>query len=222
MIPEERLVDTPRRMTDVMASLTLEPYDCNTMRRAILSIAIAVFLTPALFAHCDSVKGPVVLDAQRALAARDVTPVLKWVPASSEAEVRDAFQRTLSVRTQSAAAKELADRWFFETVVRIHRQSEGEPFTGLKGAEVKTDEGIEMADAAIERGSLEKVESAILADVSAGLRQRFAAVKEAKEHAADSVVAGRHYVESYVSFIHYVETLHQSVNETAGHAAPCP
>jgi hypothetical protein len=189
----------------------------SAMHRIVLFLVLSLIVAAPLFAHCDSVKGPVVLDAEKALAARDVTPLLKWVPASSEADIRDAFQRTLAVRGESAAAKELADRWFFETVVRIHRASEGEPFTGLKGAEVPVEEGIEMADVAIETGSLDKAEAALLAEVSRGLRARFAEVKEAKKHAAHNVDAGRHFVQSYVSFIHYVERLHQSATASSAH-----
>ena len=187
------------------------------MYRITLLLALSLIVAAPLFAHCDSVTGPVIVDAQKALAARDVTPLLKWVPASAESEIRDAFQRTLTVRAESAAAKEIADRWFFETVVRVHRASEGEPFTGLKGAEVPVEEGIEMADVAIESGSLEKVEAALLAEVSAGLRKRFAEVKEAKKHAEHNTEAGRHFVEAYVSFIHYVERLHQSATVSSAH-----
>jgi hypothetical protein len=207
-------------MTDVMADRPASmqaPGEESIMHRIILFLALGVLFAAPLFAHCDSVKGPVVADAQKALASRDVTPLLKWVPVSAEAEVREAFLRTLAVRGESDAARELADRWFFETVVRIHRASEGEPFTGLKASELPVEEGIEMADVAVESGSLEKVEAALLAEVSAGLRRRFAEVKEARKHSAHNVAAGRHFVESYVSFIHYVERLHQSATASSAH-----
>jgi hypothetical protein len=207
-------------MTDVMASRDRRTHaglEESVMHRIILFLVLCMLFAAPLFAHCDSVKGPVVLDAEKALTSRDVTPLLKWVPASAEGEVRDAFQRALAVRGDSEAAKELADRWFFETVVRIHRASEGEPFTGLKGSEIPVEEGIEMADVAVESGSLQKVEAALLAEISAGLRRRFAEVKEAKAHSAHNVAAGRHFVESYVSFIHYVERLHQSATASTAH-----
>lgn len=187
------------------------------MHRIILSLVLSLVFAAPLFAHCDSLNGPVVLDAEKALASLDITPLLKWVPASSEPEIKAAFQRTLAVRGESAEAKALADRWFFETVVRVHRASEGEPFTGLKGEEVTIEEGIELADVAVESGSLKKVEEALIAEVTAGLRRRFAQVKEAKEHAAHNVDAGRHFVESYVSFIHYVERLHQDATMSSAH-----
>jgi hypothetical protein len=207
-------------MTDVMASRSMRTHDDaeeSVMHRIILLLVLSVLFTAPLFAHCDSLKGPVVVDAEKALASKDITPLLKWVPASSEKEIRSAFQRTLAVRGGSAEAKALADRWFFETVVRVHRASEGEPFTGLKGEEVPVEEGIELADVAVESGSLQKVEEALVAEVTAGLRKRFAQVKEAKAHAGHNVDAGRHYVESYVSFIHYVERLHQDATMASAH-----
>ena len=49
-----------------------------------------------------------------------------------EPEGRAVFDKALAVRVLGGTAKELADQFFFETVVRLHRRSEGEPYTGLK------------------------------------------------------------------------------------------
>ncbi len=190
------------------------------MKFRILSLTLLLIASAhVLSAHCDSVKGPVITEAQTALDKGDVTPVLKWVPAGSEREIRDAFAQALAARKQGAAAKKIADQWFFETLVRVHRASEGEPYTGLKGAEFKPEEGIEMADVAIDSGSLAATEKEITGAVLTGLRKRYAAVSEAKKHANDSVEAGRHYVAAYVDFIHYVEKLHQTATSGAGHHA---
>ena len=78
--------------------------------------------------------GPVVLTAKTALDHKDVTPVLKWIKKNDEAEIKAAFAKTLAVRTKGPEARELADQFFFETFVRIHRAGEGAPFTGLKPA----------------------------------------------------------------------------------------
>src|SRR5687768_5192543 len=79
-------------------------------------------------AHCDSLDGPVVKAAQQALASRDVRAVLIWVGAGDEAEIRSAFDQTLAVRELDPRARALADRYFFETVVRVHRAGEGAPY----------------------------------------------------------------------------------------------
>jgi Family of unknown function (DUF6448) len=45
------------------------------------------------------------------------------------------FQRILLLRRLGHEAKELAARFFFETLVRIHRAGEGAPYTGLTEGE---------------------------------------------------------------------------------------
>ena len=80
-------------------------------------------LVPALFlfsllmipgsslAHCDTLEGPVVTDAKKALEKGDVNPVLKWVKKEQEGEIREAFKKTLAVRSKGPEAKELADMY---------------------------------------------------------------------------------------------------------------
>ncbi len=42
-------------------------------------------------AHCDTLDDPVVNDARKAIKAKDVTPVLKWVKQNDEKAVRAAL-----------------------------------------------------------------------------------------------------------------------------------
>jgi hypothetical protein len=187
------------------------------MKHAAFALFFALMAFPA-FAHCDSLAGPVVVDARKALEAGEVTPVLKWVTAEDEPEIRAAFAKTLSVRGGSAEAKALADRWFFETLVRVHRAGEGAAFTGLKDADFKVAEGIELADRAVDEGSLADAEKRLLETITANLRKSFDEVKAAREHASHNVEAGRHYVHAYVEFIHFVERLHEAATTPAAHA----
>ena len=89
-------------------------------------LAMMLIPNPAM-AHCDGMDGPVVKAAQRALASGDVNLVLIWVQKKDIQEIRQAFERTLAVRKLGHAAQELADLYFFETLVRMHRAGEGEP-----------------------------------------------------------------------------------------------
>ncbi|HSE48321.1 MAG TPA: DUF6448 family protein [Terriglobales bacterium] len=164
-------------------------------------------------AHCDTLGGPVVSDARAALASADVTPALKWVKPEQEAEVRAAFARTLKVRSQGADARELADTYFFETLVRLHRQSEGAAYTGLKPADA-VEPAIAATDQAIETGDSERLVAALQREVAEAVRARVARVLEAKKHAGQSVAAGRAYVAAYVELLHYVEALHGGAEET--------
>ena len=108
----------------------------NTSRIIAVAAGLGFFaLTPArALAHCDGLDGPVVKAAQRALETRNPALVLIWVQEKDEPEIRKAFEQTLAVRELCPQARELADRFFFETLVRVHRAGEGAPFTGLKPA----------------------------------------------------------------------------------------
>ncbi|HCV43781.1 MAG TPA: peptidoglycan-binding protein, partial [Bacteroidetes bacterium] len=66
-------------------------------------------------------NGPVIIDAQKALETGNVTHILKWVKKEQESEVVALFKKTISVRTKGADIREIADKYFFETVVRLHR-----------------------------------------------------------------------------------------------------
>ena len=113
-------------MTKVIASGARRAHSpAMRIRITLLALVVSVVALP-LLAHCDWITGPVVTDARAALAAGDVAGVLKWVAPADEKELRDAFARTLKVRAQGAEARELADLLFFETLVRLHRQSEGD------------------------------------------------------------------------------------------------
>jgi Family of unknown function (DUF6448) len=186
---------------------------------AALFVAFAVvFLVPEqVWAHCDSLEGPVVQDARLALEKGDPTPILKWVSKEHEDEIRDAFKQTISVRAKGDDAKGLADRYFFETLVRIHRIGEGEGFAGLKPAS-SVDPGIAAADKALQSGSAKELAKHMSTAVGEGIQKRFAVALERKKRAAVSVEAGREYVEAYVDYIHFVESINRIASHGASHA----
>ncbi|MDW7709383.1 MAG: DUF6448 family protein [Deferrisomatales bacterium] len=180
------------------------------------ALGLALLLPVAADAHCDTLDGPVVGTARTALEKGDVTPVLKWVRPEEEGEIKAAFQRTLAVRGKGAAEKELADLYFFETLVRVHRAGEGAPYTGLKpGAAI--DPAVALADKALESGSVDKLADVLANAMTKGIRERFADALEKQKHAETSVDAGREFVESYVVFTHYVEGLHGLIKAGAAH-----
>jgi hypothetical protein len=161
--------------------------------------------------------GPVVIAAKAALEQKDITPVLKWVQKSDEAELKAAFTKTLAVRTKGPEARDLADQYFFETLVRVHRAGEGAPYTGLKPAGTPLEPAVAEADKALETGSVDKVAKLVTEDSAAGIRKRFAEVQEKKPHAEHNVEAGRAFVAAYVEYVHYVEGLHQAAQGAAAH-----
>jgi len=187
----------------------------------LVALVLVLFLPPLVQAHCDTLDGPVVMAAKKALEEGDVTPVLKWVKKEHEEEIRSLFKKTLTVRSKGPEAKELADVHFFETLVRLHRAGEGAPYTGLQAGPAEPI--IAAADQALEKGAVDHLVKHVSDAVAKGIRQRFHQTLEKKKHAEHSVAAGREFVEAYVEFTHYVERLHLDAADHAGHSAePAP
>jgi hypothetical protein len=186
-----------------------------TVRMAILTFVLA--LLPSLaFAHCDTLSGPVVADAKQAIRLNDVTPALKWVKRGDEAEVRRVFEQTLSVRAFSPVAQELADRFFFETLVRLHRAGEGAPYTGLRNE--PPEPIIRLTDDSLMRGSLETLSQKLSGRLNAELTRMFEAAQMAKRESESSVEAGRRYAAAYIELTHFVERIHSSTAASGSHA----
>ncbi len=180
-------------------------------------LSAVLLLSPRAFGHCDTMDGPVILAARTALELKDVAPVLKWVKQADEAGIRAAFAKTLAVRTKGPEARELADQFFFETLVRVHRAGEGASFTGLKPAGTPLDPPIREADEALASGSIDHLVKLVTDDVANGIRKRFTEAQEKKHHAEESVEAGRAFVAAYVEYVHYVEGLHQATESGTAH-----
>lgn len=146
--------------------------------------------------HCDSLDGPVVVAAQQALEAGRVERILPFVPADAEAEVKSAFERTIAIRGMGPEVAELADRWFFENVVRLHRAGEGAPYTGVKPAGLSHGPVIPVAERAIETGTGDEL-SAMLSNIVADqVKLRLDHVMQLKAHAGAGVAEAREYVEA--------------------------
>lgn len=177
---------------------------------ALSVLAVGVLGVQIALAHCDGLDGPVVKAAREALRTGDVNLVLIWVQEKDEAEIRAAFQQVLVVRKQSPEAQALADRSFFETLVRIHRAGEGAPYTGLKPAGRDLGPAIPAADKALETGRVEPLQDLLAQAVQHGLHQHFEALEALKRYDPNDVAAGRRYVEAYVQYVHYVERLHEA------------
>jgi len=174
-----------------------------------LFLASFVFIfTNTVSAHCDSMEGPVVKASQKALETGNINYVLIWVRADDVKEIKALFEKALRVRQIGTEAKELADMYFFETVVRLHRMGEGEGYTGLKPVGYKPEKGIEVADIAIETNSIDKLLAGLDKKHHAKIKDYFTDLQSKKNYDVNDIKAGREYVESYVHFIHYIEKLY--------------
>ncbi|MBI3068054.1 MAG: hypothetical protein HYY79_04005 [Betaproteobacteria bacterium] len=166
-----------------------------------------VLLLAWAIGHCDTLDGSVVTAARKALETGNVNHVLPWVRSQDEPEIRHAFKHAMSVRKLGPQARQLADTHFFETLVRVHRASEGAPYTGLKPAGSDLGPAAPAADQALEDGSVDAVMKLLTDAVRVGVRQHFHAAMSRRNFALDDVAAGREYVEAYVPYVHYIERL---------------
>lgn len=190
-----------------------------TFAAAVLAAALLFPAAPAV-AHCDSVEGPVVVDAKAALAKGDVAPILKWISEAQEPSVRDAFLKTLAVRKLGADARELADTAFFETLVRLHRETEGAAYTGLKRG-VKEPAFIGNLESALASGSVDGFAKLVGEHAAAKVKEKFAVALEARKKADVSPADGRAYVAAYVDLMHSTKAIVEAVHGGGGaHAEP--
>ena len=175
--------------------------------KMLIRVSILILAANITLAHCDSMEGPVVKASIKALETGNINYVLVWVRVEDEKEIKTMFDKVNRVRTLGSEAKELADMYFFETVVRVHRMGEGVGYTGLKPAGYKPEEGIEAADIAIGKGSVENVLSHLDEKYHQRVKELFNNLQSKKNYNVNDLTAGREYVEAYVHFIHYIEGL---------------
>jgi hypothetical protein len=179
----------------------------------IFILLLLIFSTNVAFAHCDTMDGPLIKDARLAIAQNNVNYVLKWVRPENESAIKDAFKLVMKVHELSPEAKELSEKYFFETVVRIHRTGEGMPFTGVKPSGTPIDDKVLAADKSIEIGNLSPLKDMVSKDILPELIKLFDKVMSLKNFDVNNVPAGREYIEAYVQFFKFAE------GEEDGHAA---
>jgi hypothetical protein len=170
-------------------------------------------------AHCDTLDGPVINLARQALAKGDVKIVLPWVASEKEAEIEKAFDLAMAVRGKGEKERELADMYFFETLVRVHREGEGAPYTGLKPAGLDLGPAIPAADKALETGNPGPLLKLVNEKIHEGIHKYYMEAKERKAHAGESVEAGRAYVQAYVPYLHFVERLYADATTPIAHGS---
>jgi hypothetical protein len=185
---------------------------------AAAALMFSLVRTNSAEAHCDSMSGPVVTAAEAALEANDVGLILPYVKADAEAELTTAFEQTMAARALGGDAQTVADRYFFETAVRLHRSGEGAPYTGLKET-AEHDPALEAAEGALGDGALTDVYDALDQSIQAGVEERYQAVLDAREHEAQegTLEATRARVEAELQFETYVHSISLAVGAPTGH-----
>jgi hypothetical protein len=166
--------------------------------------------------HCDALDGPVVTAAKAAIAAASPDPVLPFVPRESEDEARAAFERTMEARKQGEPACDVADRWFFETVVRLHRIGEGAPFNGLRPAGLGHGPVVPVAERALEAGHPERLAALLTDVVEEQVMRRFDEVLRLRSRVDGDINAHRRYVEAMLAFETWSHRLYETATSARG------
>ncbi len=167
--------------------------------------------------HCDTMDGPVVKAAKIALETGNVNLILPWVSEKAEAELRKAFEKTLGARKLGREVMELADYWFFETAVRLHREGEGAPYTGLKPAGLDWGPVVPRAEKAIKNENAKEITDFIAHAVEDELERRFKHAMAKKKYDVNDVDAAREYVHAMLGFVLYSHHLYANIKGGGEH-----
>ena len=187
-----------------------------------LSALIALFFLMGLSlpqqarAHCDRVNGPVAVDAQKALETGDVSHALIWVTEKQSEQLRSAFERTKEVYAKGGESKKLAERYFMETTVRLHRKAEGMPYTGLKPAQPNP-EDIAFAEEALKSGEVQPVTKLLADEIKDKVIELHQEAISANNDKGKSIAEGREAVDAYVRYIVYVHSLYETIQAGPAH-----
>lgn len=168
------------------------------------------------YAHCDSYDGPVIKDALKALDQNKVELVLKWIEPQQEKEIIAMFTKTYQLKSGDKQAYAIVEKHFLENLVRLHRETEGEPYTGLKPAGSMTPL-VAMADNSLAKNNVEGVITTVTNHLEQVLRERYNKVAKLKITKDDSVEQGRAFVAAYVQYTHTLETLEQLLHGPISH-----
>jgi hypothetical protein len=180
------------------------------------AIVGAFVFVAVVYAHCDTMSGPVAVAARKALESGDVELVQIWIGQNQEKELQERYRECLSVRKMGGQAKELADKYFIETVIRLHRQAEGMPFTGVKPAQPLPPD-VAAAEKALETGDIKIVTDLLNEEIKSGVQKWFDAAIQAKKHKDEGLEAGREWVDAYVKYVVYVHGLHTKIQAGPQH-----
>ena len=169
-------------------------------------------------AHCDSFDGPTIKDAVKALETNNVNLVLKWITPEQEQVIIPLFNKTYSLKSGDKEVYEIVEKHFFETLVRLHRETEGAPFTGLKPAGT-TKMIVQLSDQALESKNVDDFLVKLNTHIGKTIKEKFDKVVALDKVKNDSPAKGREYVEAYVDYTHTIEAIHDIATQNDGHSA---
>ncbi|MCE4566203.1 hypothetical protein INQ51_17920 [Maribellus sp. CM-23] len=188
--------------------------------RSILSgvmvFLLMVFGSFSSTAHCDSYDGPTIKDALKALETNNVNLVLKWISKEQEQEVISLFEKTYALKSGDKEVYDIVEKHFLETLVRLHRETEGAPYTGLKSAGT-TKKIVQLSDQALKNNGIDNLLEKLNTHTAKVIREKYEKVAALEKVKNESTEQGRQYVEAYVDYTHTLEALHGILEQGSAH-----
>jgi hypothetical protein len=182
-------------------SIKIQIKGLETSFVVLLTSILLLFSSLSVSAHCDSYDGPVIKDATRALETNNVNLVLKWITDEQEKEIVPLFNKTYSLKNGDKEVYAIMEKHFFETLVRLHRETEGAPYTGLKPAGT-TKPIIQMTDKALNERNVDDFLVKFDSHIDKVVREKYQKVAELDKVKDNSKEQGRAFVEAYVDYTH--------------------
>ena len=167
--------------------------------------------------HCDTLDGPVVSACKKALETGNIYYVLPFVPEKAEEELIHAFKKTIKARKLGQDAADVADIWFFETAVRLHREGEGASYTGLKPAGLDWGPVVPRAETDIEKGDPTVTIDFLKNIVEEEMRKRFDKAMSLRNYELEDVKSARKYTEAMLHFVLSSHHLYKYIISGAEH-----
>lgn len=190
----------------------------QTILSFVLGSLFLIFGSLPASAHCDSYDGPTIKDAVKALETNNVDLVLKWITTEQEKEIITLFNKTYALKSGDKEVYAIVEKHFFETLVRLHRETEGAPYSGLKPAGT-TKKIIQLSDQALESNDIDELLEKLNNHIGKVIRKNYEKVAALDKVKNDSPEKGREYVNAYVDYTHTIEAIHDIAEQGAGHSA---
>lgn len=182
----------------------------------IFSLALLALDSANVWGHCNRENGPVAKDARKALEKEDFQKIAIWVSKGQADELRTKYKECLNVYEKGGKSRKLAESYFVETAIRLHRKSEGMAFTGVKPASPLPPD-IAKAEKALKTGELNPLIDFLSQELKQKTQKWFRNAMQAKKHKNENLGKGREWVDAYVKYVIYVHGLYQTIQAGPKH-----
>jgi len=153
--------------------------------------------------YCDTMDGPIVTAAELALEMENINYILPFVKKEYETELKDAFDKSVTVRELSGEAAEIADYWFFETAVRLYMLGAGKSYSGIKQSGLNRKHIILKAQDAVENQDKTALETFLMDSLRDAIETKYEMVISKNTYDINDTEAARDYLNSLMDFIDF-------------------